>query len=103
SEAVLEIQDESSAEPLVVATLRHRGSQIMRDQSACPFRAFARYRLHATQHTLPHSFFDLTDRGVATHLSLREAHERISHAGDIDEFQLATNVAEAVASALSAY
>jgi hypothetical protein len=31
--------------------LQNRGSGILRDQSACPFRAFARYRLHARQVT----------------------------------------------------
>jgi probable DNA repair protein len=103
SHAALEIQDESAAGPLVVANLRHRGSQIIRDQSACPFRAFARYRLHAMQRTLPHSFFDLADRGVATHLALHGAHERIRQFGDVDELQLSTKVADAVASALSVY
>ncbi len=57
--------------PLDAKRLRHRGTGIIRDQSACPFRAFARYRLHAPQHTTPHSFPNMTDRGVAVHLALR--------------------------------
>ncbi len=39
--------------PVDVERLRHHGTGIIRDQSACPFRAFARYRLHALQHRRP--------------------------------------------------
>ena len=68
---------EVSPGPVQIDRLRHRGTGILRDQSACPFRAFARYRLHAIQQTPPHSYPDATDRGVATHAALREVFERL--------------------------
>jgi len=35
------------APELNISTLKHHGSSLLKDQAACPFRAFARHRLHA--------------------------------------------------------
>lgn len=66
--------------PIDVGRLRHHGTGILRDQSACPFRAFARYRLHVPQHPAPHSFPNMTDRGVAVHMALRSLFDRVTTA-----------------------
>lgn len=70
--------DNAEVGPVDVERLRHHGTGILRDQSACPFRAYARYRLHAPQHTAPHSFPDTADRGVAVHLALRRLFDRVA-------------------------
>ena len=74
---------EPSVGPAILDRLRHRGSAILRDQSACPFRAFARYRLHLLQRTPPHSFPDAIERGIATHAALRETFERLGSNTDL--------------------
>jgi len=101
-----EIRDETRVEPITGESLRHHGSQILRDQSACPFRAFARYRLHVKQRSRPHSFFDAIERGVVTHLVLHETYERVgpqSRGDGPDRSQIEAIVTAAAASALSAY
>jgi len=83
--------------------LHNRGSGILRDQSACPFRAFARYRLHARQVTPPHSFPDATDRGVATHAALRRLFDRLldTELASIDVPTLAIAASESAAAAIA--
>jgi probable DNA repair protein len=101
---VLEIRDEPPVGRIAAEKLRHHGSQILRDQSACPFRAFARYRLHVTPQVLPHSFFDPIERGVATHRALHETYDRIAPRNcrdPLDESQIETIARAAVGSALS--
>jgi probable DNA repair protein len=78
ADAVFGSLDDIAVGPAPIERLRHRGSSILRDQSACPFRAFARYRLHAPQLTSPHSFPDSTARGTAVHAGLRSL---FGHAG----------------------
>ena len=86
-----------------IERLRHRGTGILRDQSACPFRAFARYRLHAPQRIAPHSFPDMTDRGVATHAALRSLFDRLigTELDAIDEVTLGKAVTESVSVAVA--
>ncbi len=83
--------------------LRGHGSGILRDQSACPFRAFARHRLRAPQLTAPHSFPDATDRGVATHVALRRLFDPFldTELADIDVAALATAASQSAAAAIA--
>ncbi len=76
-QTALVARDEPPLRSLRVAELRHRGTGILRDQSACPFRAFARYRLYAASPTPPHSYPNATERGVAIHAALRGTFERL--------------------------
>jgi len=95
---------EPSVGPAILDRLRHRGSAVLRDQSACPFRAFARYRLHLLQRTPPHLFPDAIERGVATHAALRETFDRLGSNPDLaqlDETTLAAVVDASIAIALA--
>ncbi len=53
--------------PLPAPTSVAGGSSIMRDQSACPFRAFARHRLGAATLQTPQSGLDAAARGTLLH------------------------------------
>jgi len=43
------------------------GTALVKDQAACPFRAFARHRLHATAPEAPHAGLDAAERGTLVH------------------------------------
>ena len=97
--AALETRTEPSVGPIRSERLRHRGSAILRDQSACPFRAFARHRLLVESPRTPHSFPDAADRGVAVHSALRTLFEP---AGDDRALANALDSQDAVARAVAA-
>ena len=95
---------EPSIGPVILDRLRHRGSAVLRDQSACPFRAFARYRLHLVPRNPPHSFPDAIERGVATHAALKETFDRLGSNVDLaqlDETTLSRVIDTAAAIALA--
>ncbi len=102
----LEARNELGVGEVSLDRLRHRGSALLRDQSACPFRAFARYRLHATQGTPPHSFPDANERGVATHAALRDTFDRLGPEIDfarIEPAVIQATVDAAAADAIATY
>jgi RecB family exonuclease len=106
SSSLIAKPSETNVGPAPIERLRHHGTGILRDQSACPFRAFARYRLHAPQLNPPHAFPDATDRGIATHAALRRLFERLGTEVDfdrIDEQVLAEAVADAASIAVAAF
>lgn len=43
------------------------GTALIKDQAACPFRAFARHRLHAAAPETPHTGLDAAERGTLVH------------------------------------
>ena len=97
-------RDDVSIGPAPIERLRHRGTGILRDQSACPFRAFARYRLHAPQSNPPHSFPDAADRGTATHAALRNLFDRLDPEIEfdrVDEAALGAAVSDAASTAIA--
>jgi probable DNA repair protein len=58
------------------------GTSVIRDQAACPFRAFARHRLLARTLEAPHAGLDAAERGNLLHRVLSLAWGQIgSHAG----------------------
>ena len=102
----LERRSEPDVGPVSVDRLRHRDSGVIRDQSACPFRAFARYRLHASQQRAPHSYPDATERGIAIHAALRETFDRLGPFIDlsrIDADTIDAAVNDAVSNAVATY
>ncbi|HTO58542.1 MAG TPA: PD-(D/E)XK nuclease family protein [Pseudomonadales bacterium] len=85
-------REEPPVGPIRRDRLRHRGSIILRDQSACPFRAFARNRLHVEPQRRPHRYPDPAERGTAIHAALRALFQRL---GDqIDDAALDDAVTE---------
>ena len=69
-------------QPLPAPTAIRGGSSVIRDQAACPFRAFARHRLLAQSLKTPHAGLDAAERGTLLHRALSLVWGRIgSHAG----------------------
>ncbi|MDO8862350.1 PD-(D/E)XK nuclease family protein [Haliea sp. E1-2-M8] len=71
--APLQAPDQSAAAPTVSpaeAALLRGGSAILEDQSLCPFRAFARRRLHLQVLPEPQSGLSAADRGELLHSAL---------------------------------
>ncbi len=82
---------------------RHRGTAVIRDQSACPFRAFARHRLGAVQPRIPHTFLDEVDRGTVVHDALRRVFAMFGSPIDRDRLDDTTITERAVKDALATY
>ncbi|MCP3677171.1 MAG: hypothetical protein GY721_06160, partial [Deltaproteobacteria bacterium] len=53
------------------------GTSIIRNQSACPFRAFATHRLNASGINVPEPGFTAAQRGIHTHRALRNLWEEV--------------------------
>lgn len=62
-----------AAPRLAGATVAGGGTALLKDQAACPFRAFARHRLHAAAPDAPHSGLDAAERGTLAHRVLAQA------------------------------
>lgn len=82
----------------------HGGASLLRDQSACPFRALARHRLASESLDAPHAGLDAIERGILVHrvlaaiwgaLKTKAALDSIS--GDALDALLANAANEAVA------
>ena len=101
--AALESRTEPAVGRIHPERLRHRGSGILRDESACPFRAFARYRLFVESPRVPHSFPDATDRGIAVHAAMRALFgPGAGELGPIGEFAYRDALARAIAAGTAA-
>ncbi len=68
---------DNDAPPLLPGTHLPGGSRLLADQSACPFRAFANYRLGATVIEDPVSGVDARTRGIMTHRVLQGMWQQI--------------------------
>ena len=64
--SLLERFADAAAPPLGAVAL-HGGTALIRDQAACPFRAFARHRLVAESLEAPHTGLDALERGALVH------------------------------------
>lgn len=75
---LLERSEDAAAPPLVatpplsVFAVRG-GTALIRDQAACPFRAYARHRLGAESLSVPHTGLDALERGALVHQVLASA------------------------------
>lgn len=58
---------DDAAPVLIDGTVTGAGTALIKDQAACPFRAFARHRLHATAPEAPHAGLDAAERGTLVH------------------------------------
>lgn len=76
----LEPYDDTQAMPLQVAEAPRGGTAILRDQSACPFRAFARYRLHIRELGDSAPGIEPTTKGSLLHLALEYIWQRLQTA-----------------------
>lgn len=61
------------APPLAGAAVTGGGTALLRDQAACPFRAYAAHRLHARAPEAPHAGLDALERGTLVHRVLAQA------------------------------
>jgi ATP-dependent helicase/nuclease subunit B len=53
------------------------GTSLFRDQAACPFRAFARHRVHSARVETPQPGLDVRDRGTLLHEMMRAVWSRL--------------------------
>lgn len=65
------------APPLVAGVVTGAGTALLKDQSACPFRAGARHRLHAETPEVPHAGLDALERGTLVHNVLAQVWARL--------------------------
>lgn len=76
-EGGLEEVEDHQAPPLEPARRASGGSGPLTSQSACPFQAFARHRLHAERLEEPQDGLDARDRGGLVHNALQKLWEEI--------------------------
>jgi ATP-dependent helicase/nuclease subunit B len=72
----LESFEDRKAPPVAPGKVRG-GTRVLADQAACPFRAFARWRLSAEPLEEPESGLDARDRGKLLHALMREVWTRL--------------------------
>ncbi|MBI5912179.1 MAG: PD-(D/E)XK nuclease family protein [Betaproteobacteria bacterium] len=65
--ARIESIEDTVAPPLAAGAALAGGTTVITDQSACPFRAFARHRLEAKSPEAPHAGLDPMERGILVH------------------------------------
>lgn len=63
--------------PLVDDLVAGAGTALLKDQAACPFRASAKHRLHATTPEVPHAGLDVLERGTLAHNVLAKVWDRL--------------------------
>jgi len=60
------------------------GTTVIRDQAACPFRAFARHRVGAEGLAVPHAGLDAMERGTLVHRVLAQVWAQLKTKGALD-------------------
>jgi probable DNA repair protein len=102
----LEQLADPTAPPILPGTSAAGGVAIFADQAACPFRAFARHRLHARTPTTPTAGLDALERGTVVHKALEQAWRRLGDQRTLlamPEAELRALLAEAADAAVSEY
>ncbi len=92
------------APPAAIRSVRGAGISLLKNQAACPFRAFARHRLAAQPMHEPHTGLDPMERGTLVHAALAAAWREIQTRADLDvldDGELAAVVARAAEWALA--
>jgi len=64
---------DAAAPALADGTVTGAGTALIKDQAACPFRAYAKHRLHSTVPEAPHAGLDAAERGTLVHRVLAKA------------------------------
>lgn len=104
--ADIEFIEDSAAPPLHAAQAQviPGGSRLLEDQSNCPFRAFARHRLHIPPPTEAAAALPASARGSLLHAALHALWATLGDRGTLDTMsaqQQADAVAEAIETGLS--
>lgn len=73
----LELFVDARADAVIASDTIRGGTQILKDQAACPFRAFALHRLRATAREEAVPGFSAADRGSLIHIALELIWKRI--------------------------
>jgi probable DNA repair protein len=103
--ASLEAVSDSQAPPLSGGDFTVGGTSLFKDQAACPFRAFARHRLHAEALSDPAHGLDPAERGSLVHKVMDRVWARLETSArlhGLSEQELRRVVADAAAEALEA-
>ncbi|TAK84083.1 MAG: PD-(D/E)XK nuclease family protein [Betaproteobacteria bacterium] len=93
------VQLEDAKGPPVSAGKVRGGTRVLADQAACPFRAFARWRLSAEALEEPSPGLDNRDRGLLMHALMREIWSRLKNSFSLEQ-DLAPVIAGAAAAAV---
>ncbi len=78
----LEKFTDAKAPPVAPGKVRG-GTRVLADQAACPFRAFAKWRLSAVELEEPESGLDPRDRGKLLHALMREIWTRLKNSNSL--------------------
>jgi ATP-dependent helicase/nuclease subunit B len=85
--------------PAVVEKRIGGGTRVLADQAACPFRAFARWRLRAEPLEVPGEGLDASDRGRLLHALMSALWQELKSSAALER-ELAPAIARAAASAV---
>ena len=102
--ARIESIEDAAAPPLPAGTSLGGGAAVITDQSACPFRAYARHRLDARSPEAPHAGLDAMERGILVHRVLATAWDEIKTKKRLDAMgaeEMAALLAQAAGEAVS--
>ena len=72
------------AAPALAAGPQSGGTSLFRDQAACPFRAYARHRVHSERIEAPQPGLDVRDRGTLLHEMMRALWSRLRTRAALD-------------------
>jgi probable DNA repair protein len=96
--------DDTQGPPVTSAIAAHGGTQLLRSQAACPFQAFAQWRLNAEEVDESAISFDARDRGEFLHGAMAGVWKRLKNSDrlrSLPDLHLHAIVSEAVDEALS--
>ncbi len=93
------VQIEDAKGPPVTPGKVRGGTRVLADQAACPFRAFARWRLDAKELEAPAAGPDNRDRGILVHALMREIWSQLKDSTGLDR-DLEPVIARAAAAAV---
>lgn len=91
---------EDAKGPPVPAGKVRGGTRVLADQAACPFRAFARWRLAAERLEEPAAGLDAAERGRLLHALMREIWSQLGNSSSLRQENLAPIVQRAAAAAV---
>ncbi len=94
----LESFEDAKAPPVPPGKVRG-GTRVLADQAACPFRAFAKWRLGTEELEEPEAGLDARDRGTLVHALMREIWARLRGSAALKE-NLAPVITQAAAAAV---
>jgi probable DNA repair protein len=95
----LEFFEDSKAPPVPPGKVQRGGTRVLADQAACPFRAFAKWRLGAEELEEPADGLDARDRGKLLHALMRELWVRLRNSKSLSS-DLAPAISQAAAEAV---